>query len=95
VHGPWQSEAVVEHRHLAEQVARLHQRHHRLAVVDRVGDRDGEPTAGDDVERVGRVALFEQHVATDQLPLGAGAAMAAITSGDASAKNSVDARSSS
>ena len=64
---------LVEHRHLAEQIAGLHQRHHGLAVVDRVGDRDGEPAADHDVERVGGVALAEQDVATDQVPLVPGA----------------------
>ena len=35
----------VEQRHLAEQVARLHERHHRLAAVDRlVGDGDATAT---------------------------------------------------
>ena len=60
--------AVVEHAHLAEQVVGLHQRDDALASVDRVGDRDRQPTAQHEVERVGRIALVEQDVAADQVP---------------------------
>ena len=37
-----------------------------LAPVDRVGDGDRDPAGRDDVERVGRIALVEQHVAADE-----------------------------
>jgi 2-C-methyl-D-erythritol 4-phosphate cytidylyltransferase len=61
---------MVEHRHLAEQIARGHQPDHRLAVVDRVGDRDRDATGQHDVEGIGLVALVEQDVAAHQLSLG-------------------------
>src|SRR4051794_645783 len=59
----------VEHRHLAEQIPRLHQRDHCLAMVDGIGDGDGEPAAQDEVQRVGDVALVEQDVPSDQVLL--------------------------
>ena len=52
--------SVVEHPELAEQVARLHQRHDALAAVDRVGDGDGDPAPRHDVQRVGRVASLKR-----------------------------------
>ena len=52
----------VEQRHLAEQVAPLHERHHRLAPVDgALGD--GDAAADDDVE-LGRLGVLgEEQVA--------------------------------
>jgi len=60
---------LVEHAHLAEEVARRHQPDHRLAVVDRVGDGDSDATAQHDVQRVRFVALAEQHVAANEVVL--------------------------
>ena len=41
-------------------------------MVDRIRDRDGEPAAQHEVQRVGDVALVEQHVAADQVLLATG-----------------------
>jgi len=38
-------------------------------MVDRVGDRDRQPAAQDEVQRIGDVALMEQDVASDQVLL--------------------------
>ena len=63
---------AVQHAHLAEQVAVLHERDHALAPVEGlVGD--GHPPAQHDVQRVRRVAFVEQHVASHEA---AGAGMA-------------------
>ena len=56
---------AVEETHLSEQVAGLHQRHHRLAAVERlVGD--GDPPGHDDVELVGLVVFPEDDIAAAQ-----------------------------
>ena len=66
--GLGRSTLVVEQRHLAEQVARLHQRHHRFTIVDRlVGNRDA--AAGHHEQIARGVSLVEQDVAPVELPL--------------------------
>lgn len=63
--------AGIQHRHLAEQVATVHQRHHGFAVVDGVGDRDRDTAADDEVERIRDIAFAEQHVAADEMEFAA------------------------
>jgi hypothetical protein len=63
---------VVEHAHLTEQVAGLHQRHDALATVDRIREGDGESAAQHEIQRLGRIALVEEHVASDQMQFVAG-----------------------
>ena len=59
---------AVEQAHLAEQLAALHQREHRLApVVGPAGD--GDAAVLHHVEVLGRGALGEEHVAAAQLAL--------------------------
>lgn len=62
--------AAVEHAHLAEEITGRHQTDHRLAIVDRVGDRNRNPARQQDVKRVRRIALTEQHVTADERLLG-------------------------
>jgi hypothetical protein len=56
----------VEQRHLAEELAPLHQREHRLAAVVRLAGQ-GHAAVLDHVEVVGLRALLEEHVAAAQL----------------------------
>ena len=53
-------------RHLAEQLAALHQREHGLAAVVGLAG-EGDAAVLDDVEVLGLGALLEEHVAAAQL----------------------------